>query len=93
MTTGMPQHSPRPAIAPTTVSNAHKKIKREQLDDNDTAWETHPRTPQEHHMVSQLRQMGFTDMREMLAGIRHVSSPTDMQAQVDAAMIWIVVRD
>jgi hypothetical protein len=44
-------------------------------------------------MVSQLRQMGFTDMREMLAGIRHVSSPTDLQSQVDAAMMWIVVRD
>jgi hypothetical protein len=42
-------------------------------------------------MVTQLRQMGFADVREMLAGIRHVSS-TDMTSQVEAAMMWIVVR-
>ena len=30
-------------------------------------------------------------MREMLAGIRHVSS-ADTASQVESAMIWIVVR-
>jgi hypothetical protein len=80
--------APSPA-RPATPTRANKKVKRESNDSS--MWEAHPRTAQEHMMVAQLRQMGFTDMREMLAGIRHVSS-TDMSSQVEDAMMWIVVR-
>jgi hypothetical protein len=48
-----------------------------------------PRTLQESAMLHQLRQMGFSDEQEMLAGIRHVSSQ-DLNKRVDDAMMWIV---
>jgi hypothetical protein len=48
-----------------------------------------PLTLQESAMLHQLRQMGFSDEREMLAGIRHVTSH-DLNKRVDDAMMWIV---
>jgi hypothetical protein len=37
--------------------------------------------------------MGFTDMREMLMGIRHVvHAPADISSQVESAMMWIVTQ-
>jgi hypothetical protein len=58
-----------------------------------------PRDFKESAMVEQLRNMGFTDMREMLSGIRAIT-PDDgslfipnqwnQQQQVEAAMMWIV---
>ena len=58
-----------------------------------------PRDYKESAMVQSLRNMGFTDLREMLSGIRATStddSPIfvpnqwDQQQQVEAAMMWIV---
>jgi hypothetical protein len=59
---------------------------------DESYWETRPKNAQESSMVAQLQQMGFTDMREMLTGIRHVlTTPTDMESQlVERAMMWIV---
>ena len=72
---------------------ANKKIKQEPGITHQTVdesyWEARPKNPHESSMVSQLRQMGFADVREMLAGIRHVSA-NDMNSQVESAMMWIV---
>jgi len=51
--------------------------------------EDRPCTLQESTMMNELRQMGFSDEREMLAGIRHVSSQV-LHQRVDDAMMWIV---
>ena len=54
------------------------------------------RNPLEEGKVLLLRQMGFTDLQEMLTGLRHVENdnlPTIMDADTHAqsAMLWIVV--
>ncbi|KAL3768641.1 hypothetical protein ACHAWO_001110 [Cyclotella atomus] len=58
-----------------------------------------PRDFKESSMVESLRNMGFTDVREMLSGIRattdnqdgiFVPNQSNQQQQVEAAMMWIV---
>jgi len=92
------QMPPTAASVPSTTSGqpANKKIKQEpgaatpvQEVADESYWDTRPKNPQESSMVAQLQQMGFTDIREMLTGIRHVSA-TDMASQVESAMMWIV---
>lgn len=56
---------------------------------NDPDDDAAPLTLQESAMLYQLRQMGFSDEQEMLAGIRHVTSH-DLNKRVDDAMMWIV---
>lgn len=97
---------PAPASITTAASNANvsnKKVKQEpgrtastissHDDQDDSYWETRARTNIENEMVIQLRQMGFTDMREMLTGIRHVvNAPADIPSQVESVMMWIVAQ-
>lgn len=58
-----------------------------------------PKDYRESSMVESLRNMGFTDVREMLSGIRATSTNDtslfipnqwNQQQQVEAAMMWIV---
>ena len=58
-----------------------------------------PRDYKESAMVQSLRNMGFTDLREMLSGIRATSANNSsifvpnqwsQQQQVESAMMWIV---
>ena len=48
-----------------------------------------PSTPQEWSMVNQLRQMGFSDLNEIMGGIRHVQQ-RQQNTGVEAAMMWII---
>lgn len=98
---------PAPSSSSTTFGpSANKRVKQEPGSTaaarppqvaaapvvDESYWETRPKTAQESSMVAQLQQMGFTDVREMLTGIRHVlKAPTDMESQlVERAMMWIV---
>lgn len=102
------QMPPRPAPVATTAASssderAKKKVKQEpgvavstvqdQYAEDDSYWDTRARTNLENEMVLQLRQMGFTDMREILTGIRHVvNAPADIPSQVESVMMWIVAQ-
>ena len=65
---------------------------------NDDAAHDHTvRNELEQGKVLLLQQMGFTDLREMLDGLRHIEqssgnlSTMDAHAHVNMAMLWIVV--
>lgn len=62
-----------------------------------------PSTPQEAMLFDELRQMGFTDVHELLAAIRHFTTPSDDTSDNNAAaaaaptlvnseqvMMWII---
>lgn len=101
-----PSMAPPPAAAPpppsTTAAPLTRKIKQEpgtsrsqpqQATVDESYWDTRPKNPQEQQMIQQLQQMGFTDVREMLTGIRHVTCQQQQQflaSQVENVMMWIV---
>lgn len=67
--------------------------------DSSRDFDVRPRDPREWSMASQLRGMGFMDMREILNGLRHVEAERggalatmDTSEQVEAAMMWIVTQ-
>lgn len=98
--TPMPQQK-KPRLFPpattiqATSSNKTKSAPRVKLEPNSghpvakpfAPTDDEPQTPQEWSVVRQLQAMGFSDMREMLAGTRRVLPQPN---PVEAAMMWII---
>jgi len=64
-----------PGYTPSTTTNTPTHNLTTTNTDTDT---NTPRNPQEHGKVSLLRQMGFTDVHEMLVGLRHIEKEDEL---------------